>query len=244
VGLFRTKRTVTPANQLLVYPAYYPLKRLRLLERRGLAERPSRRIGAGGDIIGTREYRPGDSLRQIHWRSTARAGKLVVKEFADEEELTVTVILDLAGDSSLDRDKFSTFETAVRLAASFGYYASHKKIPFYLIGANQRGELPRTALSWWGTLNLLAKIKNDGQKSLVEVLRHVSASPFVVVLASQPTPAVARAVAALSRAGTRTLAIFITPDGFAPEETATLGGPELAVRTVSPDNWVKMLREL
>lgn len=244
VGLFSTKRSIAAPGQLLIYPAYHPLKRLRLLERRGPAERLSPRAGAGSEVIGAREYRPGDSLRQIHWRSTARTGRLVVKEFADEEELTLTVVLDLAGDSSLGQGKFSTFETAVRLAASFGYYATRQRIPFYLMGTNHQGDLPRTALSWWGALNLLAKIKNDGRKPLAEVLHSVPASPFVAVLASRPTPAVVRAATALPRAGSRTLAIFITPDGAPPEGTAALGGPGLETRTVSPYNWVEMLETL
>ena len=120
---------------------------------------------------------------------------LAINEYADEEQLTMTVVLDLAGDSSLGQGKFSTFETAIRLAASFGYYATHKNIPFYLIGANRQGELPRTALSWWGILNLLAKVKNDGQRPLVDVLSSVPVSPFVVVLASHPTAAIVKAVA-------------------------------------------------
>ena len=244
VGLFPTKRSMAPPGQLLIYPAYHPLKRLRLLERRGLAERLSRRAGPGSEIIGAREYRPGDSLRQIHWRNTARAGQLVVKEFADEEELTLTVVLDLAADSSLGQGKFSTFETAIRLAATFGYYATQQKIPFYLMGKNQQGDLPWTALSWWGALNLLAKVKNDGHKSLAEVLRNVTALPLVVVLASHPTPEVARAAAVLPRAGSRTLAIFITPDGAPPEGAAALSGPGLAVRTVSPQNWMEILETL
>jgi uncharacterized protein (DUF58 family) len=244
VGLFRTQRTLNLPDQLLIYPAYHPLKRLRLLEQRGLSERQSRRVGTGGDVIGTREYRAGDSLRQIHWRSTARIGKLVVKEFADEEQLTLTIILDLAENGNLGRGKFSTFETAIRLAASFGYYATHNDIPFYLIGTDQQGQLPRMALSWWSALNLLAKVKNDGQTSLADLLRTLPISPVVVVLASRPTPAIARAMAALSQAGTRTLAIFITPDGATPEEAANLGRPELEVRTASPYNWVEMLETL
>jgi len=169
---------------------------------------------------------------------------LVVKEFADEEQLTLTVVLDLAGDSSLDQGKFSTFETAIRLAASFGYYATHKNIPFYLIGENRQGKLPRTALSWWGILNLLAKVKNDGQRSLADVLSSAPTSPFVVVLASHPTTAIAKAVATLSQTGSQTLAVFITPDGATPDVAAKLGGPNLELKTVSPHNWAEMLGEL
>jgi uncharacterized protein (DUF58 family) len=61
-----------------------------------------------------RDYVPGDDPRQIHWRSTARTGKLIVREHVDTSEPTVTVVLDtrpsvLAG---------AAFEAAVEVAAS------------------------------------------------------------------------------------------------------------------------------
>lgn len=51
----------------------------------GSAEQEGRvlRRGAGPEIIGVREHSPGDRLRAVHWRSTARRGELVVREFAD-----------------------------------------------------------------------------------------------------------------------------------------------------------------
>ncbi|MGH3730713.1 MAG: DUF58 domain-containing protein [Micromonosporaceae bacterium] len=61
-----------------------------------------------------REYAPGDDPRQIHWRSTARLGKLVVREHVDTNEPTLSIVLDtrttvLGGDE---------FEAAVEVAAS------------------------------------------------------------------------------------------------------------------------------
>ncbi len=81
-GLFRTQRTLGAAGDLLVYPAYSPLTRRRWMEGLALPQRQAARAGAGSEVIGVREYRPGDPPRLVHWPSSARSGRLIVKELA------------------------------------------------------------------------------------------------------------------------------------------------------------------
>jgi uncharacterized protein (DUF58 family) len=243
-GLFGTKRTLAIPDEILIYPFYHPLKRFRLLETRELAERQTSRVGVGSQVVGTREYRPGDSLRQIHWRSTARAGKLVVKEFAEEDQPSLTVALDLEATSSLGRGKFSTFETAIRIAASLGYYAINKNIPFRLVGTSPKWTPPAAPLSWWATLNYLAKVQNDGLEPLYKVLDDLPPLPFLVILISNPNVAVARALTTLQQKGTQSLAIFITPDGAMPEQAHVSKATGLEIQSTSPHNWIEMLEDL
>lgn len=243
-GLFRTRSTVAARGEILIYPAYHPLKRLRLFEKREFAEQSSLRVGRGSQVIGTREYRTSDSLRQIHWRSTARTGQLVVKEFSDDEQQAFTVVLDLQADLSIGVGKFSTFETAIRLAASIGYYATQKDIPLRLVGSSPKWTPPAMPLGWWGLLNYLAKVQNDGHEPLAKVLKRLPASTFVVVLISRPHETITKALAALAQPGRQTLAIFITPDGALPALAESLKQPGLAVKSVSPHNWVDVLIKL
>ena len=100
-------------------------------------------MGRSSQVIGTRDYRPGDSLRQIHWRSTARTGELIVKEFADDQDLSLSVVLDLSEDGSLGEGKHSTFETAIRIAASLGYFANHNNLPFRIVGSSPTWSPPQ-----------------------------------------------------------------------------------------------------
>lgn len=243
-GLFRASGRVDATAEMLVFPQYHPLKRLRLLENRGFTDRHAPRIGLSSEVIGTREYRPGDSLRQIHWRSTARAGKLVVKEFADQDHLTMTVVLDLSAEAGIGGGKFSTFETAIRLAASLGYYATHNNIPFRLAGHSDRWPPPDIALSWWGVLHYLARVQNDGDRSLVQVLRQLPPVPFAVVLVSRPNPATQRELAALSKRGIDVLALTISPDGEPPPVAPGFSGSRLKMKSAGPHNWVEMLASL
>jgi uncharacterized protein (DUF58 family) len=52
------------------------------------------RAGSGNELFGIREYRPGDSLRRIHWRSSARHGELVVREYEPPGVPTLTIMVD------------------------------------------------------------------------------------------------------------------------------------------------------
>lgn len=243
-GLFQTRRTLVVPGEILIYPAYYPLKRLRLFEKREFAEQSALRLGRGSQVISTREYRPGDSLRQIHWRSTARTGQLIVKEFSDDEQQAFTVVLDLQADITPNQGKFSPFETAIRLAASFGYYATRKNIPLRLYGASPHWTPPAMSLSWWATLNYLAKVQNDGHEPLAKVLSHIPASTFVVVMISRPDETIIKALSTLAQPGRSTLAIFITPDGVLPPLAASLKSTHLTVKSVHPSSWIDFLTDL
>lgn len=242
-NLFSTGRQLPVPDQVLIFPKYFPLNRMRLLESRGFADRKVIRAGASSEVIGTREYRAGDALRQIHWRSTARAGKFVVKEFLDDDQLSLTVVLDLSVQGNVGQGKFSTFETALRLAASFGYYATRQAIPFHLVGHSRRWRPPAMALSWSGILNYLAKVQNDGPQPLAQVVRNLSRLPFIIVLISNPGGSIYQELALLQTKGIQVLAIFITPDGDTSPSILD-HSPGLETRTVSPHNWPAMLDKL
>ncbi len=243
-GFFNTRRTVNIPSEILIYPYYHPIDRLRLLETRELAERQTTRVGVGTQVVGTREYRTGDSLRQVHWRSTARTGKLVVKEFAEEDQPSLGVVLDLETSSSVGRGKYSTFETAIRLAASLGYYATNHDVPFRLAGVSPKWQAPASPLSWWAVLNYLAKVQNDGQEPLAKVLESLPPMPFCVVLLSHPTAEAARALNMVRQKGSQTLAIFITPDGTIPTDLHVSRAAGLEIASVNPYNWAEVLETL
>jgi len=63
---------------------------------------PGRRRGESEEFVAMREYRRGDSLRRVHWRSTARLGELVVKEYQDEYFVRHALVLDTFCEASRD----------------------------------------------------------------------------------------------------------------------------------------------
>jgi uncharacterized protein (DUF58 family) len=71
--------------------------------------------GESEEFMSVREYRRGDPLRHIHWKSTSKTGKLIVKEFQNEYFVRQALILD----TFLERPDDRLFEEAVSMAASF-----------------------------------------------------------------------------------------------------------------------------
>lgn len=80
-------------------------------------------IGNSGEFTGLREYRPGDPLRQIHWKSWARTGRPIVKELEDTWYPRHGLVLDTLCTARSD----TTFEEAVSVAASFAAALGHSE---------------------------------------------------------------------------------------------------------------------
>jgi uncharacterized protein (DUF58 family) len=81
------------------------------------------RQGLGSDVFGLREYRPGDALKQIDWKATARSTRPMVRVYAQEQSLEVAVLLDL-GRASLRRiGPLARAQYWINLAARLGQLA-------------------------------------------------------------------------------------------------------------------------
>jgi len=93
LGFFRHRRRSADQRLAVVLPLFSSLAtsvQVRELESAFTAVRP----GHGNDLYGVREYRAGDPLRRIHWRTSARRGELVVREFEPPGLRIVGLLLD------------------------------------------------------------------------------------------------------------------------------------------------------
>ena len=93
-GLFEKSRPVDAPAELIVFPRHVeaPLLVSRHLAREG--ERPQDRAGQGLEVHSLRDHRLGEDARTIHWKSTARAGKLIGVDREQELRRRVCVVLD------------------------------------------------------------------------------------------------------------------------------------------------------
>jgi uncharacterized protein (DUF58 family) len=119
-GLAEARLTVDEQQALVVYPRLVELERLFFDGGAGpehgrqlLLRRP-----VGFDLHSVRDYQPGDSLRRVHWPSTARRGELMVKELEDSPRDEVAVLLDGDPSAVVGSPPDSTFDVAVRVAGS------------------------------------------------------------------------------------------------------------------------------
>lgn len=81
-----------------------------------------------------REYVPGDDRRHVHWRSSARTGTLMVRQFEESRQSRVVVALDTGRDSWLDEDEF---ELGVSSAGSVAVQAVAGESPLALLTSSQ-----------------------------------------------------------------------------------------------------------
>ena len=95
-------------------------------------------IGAQHEFAGVREYRQGDSLRQIHWAASARHQEMVVKEYEDQDRPSLLVVLDQSAAANIGEAPESTFETAITLCASVIRHAMEEGMAVHVMGRGQR----------------------------------------------------------------------------------------------------------
>ncbi|HSY18711.1 MAG TPA: DUF58 domain-containing protein, partial [Candidatus Acidoferrales bacterium] len=118
LGLFRSFLRVPAAQTVLILPKRYALPPIALpgslrYQEGGVAL--AAHVGSSEEFVALRDYRHGDPLRHIHWRSWAKTGKPIVKEYEDEFFVRHALVLD-----TFDEEPNSeVLEEAVSVAASF-----------------------------------------------------------------------------------------------------------------------------
>jgi len=118
-GLFRKSLRLPGREEKLVYPPLVELPQgLPDALTRGYGETPSGVAGQGAEIRGLRDYQAYDEARLIHWKSSARLSRLLVRELEAEHKRTVTVLLDDLVTEVEDDGFDEGFEKAVAYAAA------------------------------------------------------------------------------------------------------------------------------
>jgi uncharacterized protein (DUF58 family) len=129
-GLFRKERDVTLPGEFVVWPRTdRPVPDTGLGGGRNAPDNPtSPRASAGprGEFRSLREYRPGDDARDIHWRTSARFRRPVVREYEEDAGEPVWVVLDVSVPPS------ERAEVSLEMAASMCARAAEERRPFAL----------------------------------------------------------------------------------------------------------------
>ena len=169
--LWRQRRLLPPALKVRVFPNFAPLARFAVFS----AEQASRLVGAhlkrrrgeGTDFHQMREYRVGDSLRQIDWKSTSRAGRLISREYQDERNQQVVLMIDTGRRMLASEGGLTHFDHALNAALVVGYLALRQGDGAGLFARTQqhtRWVAPQRGL---GTLQQLLQASYDLQPHAV-----------------------------------------------------------------------------
>ena len=125
-GLCELTRSFASVDEFVVTPVMTPLPTIGLGgEWAGGGDTQARQVAsAGEDDASTREYRYGDDLRKVHWKSTARMGELMVRREEQPWQSRATLLLDNRLQGHYGEGPGSSFEWSVSASASIGVHLS------------------------------------------------------------------------------------------------------------------------
>lgn len=182
LGLFPARRRVDTSGELVIFPKGPVLRRFDLLSltpRAATSSRTFQRAGHSYDFRGIREYQWGDDTRFLHWPTTARTGRLMVREFREMGAQHATILVDndtLMGVGPLGA---TALDDAVRMAASVLIYASKNGANISLV-VNARVQngakaSPLTTQNVRGLrgLDLLARLQPEPSGTWTDALANV-----------------------------------------------------------------------
>ncbi|MFI6823125.1 DUF58 domain-containing protein [Micromonospora sp. NPDC050187] len=216
-------QTLAAPDQVWVRPRAHPVRPLPIGPVLDFEGRLTDRVLRGSMAFAAlREYRSGDDPRQIHWRSTARMGQLIVQDRVDTTEPSAAVLLDTRA-AVLDAE---LFEEAVELTASVVVSTgrSGQSVDLAVLGEDV-ADLAR--LGARGPLDRLAAAGRTGDRDLTELLALVARAPAGggLVVVSGADPALAPALTGQTRRFGGIVLVQLVADGSAQPAARPPDGP-------------------
>lgn len=223
-GLVRLDRQFSATSDVLVTPQVFDLSVAPSAGGGGsTGEARPRRLGVvGADDVLVRDYRQGDDVRRIHWRSTARSGELMVRREEQAFDPSATLVLDSRLAAHAGRGVHASLEWAVSAVASVGLHVLHEGYgvevydadgPLHVAGAlGQHSAISREVL-----LDRLTDLRGSDTTSLRYVLGAAATDrpgQLVVAVVGRLAPDEAHALVRVRRQHAQGLALLLDVDTF------------------------------
>ncbi len=130
-GFYPRSAKAPSEDHVIVYPQIFPLEELGVPPVYPLGENKAlqRIFQDPTRTLGLRDYRPGDSLKHIHWKASARHSRLHVKVFEFTTNLKISLLLAVDTFQGQGSRREENFELAVSTAASIAYYLIENGTP-------------------------------------------------------------------------------------------------------------------
>jgi len=195
-GLWRVRRWLGERSSTRVYPNFSALTKFALLatdhrlSQIGVLQR--RRRGEGLDFHQLREYREGDAQRSIDWKATSRMRRLISREYQDERDQQVVLLIDCGRRMGAQDDELAHFDYVLNAALLLAYVSLRQgdAVGFLAMAGEPRWFAPRKAGT---TVNLILNRVYDLHPTLkttdyysaaLELMKRLRKRALVVILSN------------------------------------------------------------
>lgn len=191
-GLFKFSRKIKIEDELIIQPVLPFLNKIFFEGLKGSGYKyasKSRQKNNASLPVSVREYRRGDSQKLIHWKSSAKNNKLMVKELENEQSLSIQIILDTEVGNSIGLGKENNLEYFIKFAGALLRLCIEKdyKVDFFYYNGKTFNQLTENT-SIKQILDSLAYIKTDSKIKLRDVLgeKEIDAGSIIIPLFLKP----------------------------------------------------------
>lgn len=247
LGLFQNHREFHSRASVTVYPRVHQIEGLPvpLSQPFGPVRTREKAFEDPSNQAEIREYRPGDNPRHIHWKTSARMGQLMLREYELNATTQMMIVPDLYRRSQVHSTAETgpaTEETAIEIAASLALLGLRRKIDVGMVchGQERRAvSSGRGQRSFHEILEVLARVEADGFLPIEQVLEleaaSLSARTTLVVITPQLTPRLAEVLIRL-RSNHQVMLVLLDRGSFAqpsPDQGEVAAADEAASQSVS-----------
>ena len=95
-------------------------------------------VGSGLEYAQSRPYEPGDSVRQLDWRLTAKTGKAFVKQYETLKRIAMYIVIDTSSSMSVASTTISKHDMAIWIASALGLVGQRRLSPVAIVGGGER----------------------------------------------------------------------------------------------------------
>ncbi|MFQ6122111.1 MAG: DUF58 domain-containing protein [Dehalococcoidales bacterium] len=204
------RRTFQLPLNLTVYPAYYQMEGLSVADAAWTDWGNAVKSRAAAEFYSSREYQPGEPLRHIHWRNTARLGRFMLKEFEQASQDSVTVAFETGRD--FGRGRQTTLEYSIKITASLAKLCANSGRSIDIVA----GEALLYNAAWREAMDYLAHLEVGGKAVLAELVTAPKLGRVIVAI----VPAIEAELAlTLSRLAEQVnWLVVVLLEGFTPNE--------------------------
>ncbi|MEM9065200.1 MAG: DUF58 domain-containing protein [Planctomycetota bacterium] len=158
-------------------------------------------VGSGLEYAQSRPYEPGDPVRQIDWKITARSGRAYLKEYETLKRMSTYLLVDTSGSMSVASTRLSKLDLAVWITAAIGLIAIRRLSPVAIVGAGERRTRIKPSMATSDLWRILEPLRaaqpreaTDVANQLVSLDPRLTRRSLIIVISDLHEPEVVGAV--------------------------------------------------